>query len=274
MKIIIDYRETELIQNIQHLNGLPAYTSVKVVVKPLDLGDILLQDENEIEHVLFERKTLTDLASSIKDSRYEEQSYRLQGLNSVHNHNIVYLIEGIFAAFSGNNYGKNKVDKMTLYSSLFSLNYYKGFSVMRTTDIAETALYICNCATKLSRELAKCRLPFYKNLITDTNKETIESSEKDYVHVIKKVKKENITPQNIGEIMLCQIPSISAVSALAILKHYGTLALLLETIQKNPDSLQEIYVGEKGQMRKLSKTCISNLLSFLVNPSKNTDTFV
>ena len=33
------------------------------------------------------------MLSSIKDGRYEEQSYRLNGL-SHHNHNIVYLIEG------------------------------------------------------------------------------------------------------------------------------------------------------------------------------------
>jgi hypothetical protein len=51
--------------------------------------------------------------------------------------------------------------------------------------------------------------------------------EKEYCSVIKKVKKENITPDNIGEIMLCQIPGISSTTAIAILKEFQTLPKLL-----------------------------------------------
>ena len=41
---------------------------------------------------------------------------------------------------------------------------------------------------------------------------------------IKKVKKENITEDNIGEIMLCQIPGISSVTSLAIMEKFKTIS--------------------------------------------------
>jgi hypothetical protein len=94
----------------------------------------------------------------------------------------------------------------------------------------------------------------------------VNSTEKDYVNVIKKVKKENITPGNIGEIMLCQIPGISSVSALAIIEKYGTIANLIKELDNNPDCLNGIsYTNAKGQVRKISKTCISNVVKFLLN---------
>ena len=59
-------------------------------LKQLPLGDILIQ-HNDIE-VVIERKTITDLASSIRDGRLREQKIRL-----IHNYskrNIIYIIEG------------------------------------------------------------------------------------------------------------------------------------------------------------------------------------
>ena len=43
---------------------------------------------------------------------------------------------------------------------------------------------------------------------------------KSYSSVVKKVKKDNITADNIGEIMLCQIPGISSTTAGAIMTHF------------------------------------------------------
>ena len=60
----------------------------------------------------------------------------------------------------------------------------------------------------------------------------VEQSEKDYVSVVKKVKKENITPENIAEIMLCQIPGISSVTALAIMDKFKTLPNLIQEVQQ------------------------------------------
>ena len=41
------------------------------------LGDVIICDDDGSERMIIERKTLNDLAASIKDGRYEEQGYRL-----------------------------------------------------------------------------------------------------------------------------------------------------------------------------------------------------
>ena len=92
-----------------------------------------------------------------------------------------------------------------------------------------------------------------------------EQSEKDYVSVIKKVKKENITPDNIGEIMLCQIPGISSVTALAIMEQYKNIPNLIKELETNNDCLKDITsTNSKGQIRKINKTSLANIVKFLL----------
>ena len=87
-----------------------------------------------------------------------------------------------------------------------------------------------------------------------------------YVHVIKKVKKENITPENIAEIMLCQIPGISSVTALAVIKQFGSIGQLIEKGKTQQQELFNVtYETEKGQTRKISKTTAQNILDYLVH---------
>ena len=95
--------------------------------------------------------------------------------------------------------------------------------------------------------------------------ETVQS-DKDYVAVIKKIKKENITTSNIGEIMLCQIPGVSAVTSLAIMEKYKNLPNLIKEIETNKTCLDNIsYINSKGQSRKLTKPSIANVVKFLQN---------
>jgi ERCC4-type nuclease len=158
---------------------------------------------------------------------------------------------------------------------MFSLNYYKGFSVQRSFSLDETAVMICNMAYKLEKESSSKKV-FYQNIAPLTQEqsggdekkddsEEVEQSEKDYVNVIKKVKKENITPDNIGEIMLCQIPGISSVTALAIMEKYKNLPNLIKEIELNNDCLKDITsTNTKGQTRKINKTSILNIVKFLL----------
>jgi ERCC4-type nuclease len=286
MKIRVDNREQELLKHIRELIvNIPLFKDLEVQVENLPLGDIIIS--NNVEDKLFiERKSTNDLAASIKDGRYEEQSYRLNGLNHP-NHNIIYLIEGDVNRV--NRFKDNKMEKLTLYSSIFSLNYYKGFSVIRSFSIDESAIFICNTANKLRKGESENKLPYYQNTLNlNTNvkssdnsieKDTISnhnlekendqengSSDKDYVGVIKKIKKDNITPNNIGEIMLCQIPGISSITAIAIMNKFGTLPNLISQIQENENCLKDIsYTNSKNQVRKINKTCLVNLVKFLLN---------
>ena len=278
MFIKVDTREQDLLKRIHYLvTNIPIFKSLTIKTEALHIGDIIIEDENGTEKLIIERKSVTDLLASIKDGRYEEQSYRLNGLTH-HNHNIIYLIEGDVA--KANRFkSDNSVEKLTLYSAMFSLNYFKGFSVFRTFSMDETALTICNMANKLQKT-SNSKTAYYKNDVEDctleindnTSEKTSENitipsivvSEKDYVSVIKKVKKDNITPDNIGEIMLCQIPGISSVTALAVLAKYETLPNLIKEIETNNECLTNItYTNSKGQTRKINKASIANIVKFL-----------
>ena len=76
MKIQVDVREKKLIPLIKALNNDYGY-NIEIESKQLDLGDLIVCDDDNNELLIIERKTLTDLASSIRDGRYSEQSYRL-----------------------------------------------------------------------------------------------------------------------------------------------------------------------------------------------------
>ena len=292
MIIKVDTRESALLQQISYQVAIiPVFKSIVVQSETLPIGDIIISDDTE-DRVIIERKSINDLLSSIKDGRYEEQSYRLNGLNH-HNHNIVYLVEGDVNRVNRFK-SDNHVEKLTLYSAMFSLNYYKGFSVFRSFSLEESANIICNMAYKIGKDLTK--QPYYQNKNKNINIETkvninnINSeenayaidtslnstnncdsddnntaSEKDYINVVKKVKKDNITPDNIGEIMLCQIPGISSVTALAVMEKYKTIPNLIKEIELNNDSMKDLsYTNSKGQVRKINKTCIANIVKFLL----------
>ena len=227
-----------------------------IVAEVLVLGDVLILDDYEKELCIIERKTLTDLAASIKDGRYEEQSYRLNE-DIMPNHNIIYLIEGDLNFY---NEKYTRIAKKTLYSAMFCLNYYKGFSVIRTLDISESAEYILRMVDKLSRE------PQILGYYNGYNSEDVVN----YCEVVKKTKKAHITPNNIGSIMLCQIPGISSVTAMIIMKKFGSLYSLLKTLHTDKTCLNELsYKSKNGKRRRISKTSIKNIIKFLLSQENN-----
>jgi crossover junction endonuclease MUS81 len=254
MNIKLDNREPQLHKCLNFLiQTNPKFANITIQVETLPLGDIIISDATS-DKLIIERKSLSDLASSIRDGRYEEQSYRLSGLDHP-NHNIIYLIEGDLTKaqrFS------NISDKLTIYSAIFSLNYYKGFSVIRTVSMEESALFICNSAVKL----AKCvdKQPYYT-----IHQSSQEPSSEPYVNVIKKTKKDNITPENICEIMLCQIPGISATTATAIMAKYPSIKQLIAALESDPECLGDVnYTNAKGQTRKINKNCAEIITNFLL----------
>jgi ERCC4-type nuclease len=276
MIVKIDTREQSLLQQINKLiETIPIFNKIIVQTETLPIGDIIICD-GDIEKLIIERKTIADLQSSIKDGRYEEQSYRLNGLNH-HNHNIIYLIEGNLN--HTNRFTSGVTEKLTLFSAMFSLNYYKGFSLFRSFSLEETATIICNMAYKLEKESATKKAFYQIQLDTISSdqissqqiqsEEQVEQSESNYVNVIKKVKKENITCENIGAIMLCQIPGVSSATALTIMEKYKTIQNLIKELETNPNTLKDISsTNAKGQTRKINKSSIANIIQFLIQSEK------
>jgi len=250
MKLILDCRERDLKTACEILiKSNDSFKDIFIDSENLELGDIIIRNNEGENVVIYERKSISDLVASIKDGRYTEQSYRLNSLD-IHNHNIIYLIEGTV--------NKSSKDKQMIFSSMFSILYYKGFSVMRSTSIEESAYVILNAFCKIIKE--KNKESYYRKKTAMEG----ETEEKSYSTVIKSKKNANITPDNFGEISLCQIPSVNSVSAIAIMNKYKSLNNLIKCIHENEDCLDGItYETDKKLVRKISKTVIKNIVEFL-----------
>ena len=273
MLIKIDYRESDLHLLCVNLVTINKYTTpIKIVSENIPLGDIIICNDDGTERIMIERKSLSDLASSICDGRYKEQSFRLNQC-SIHNHNIYYMIEGQLKSYKS----FSRIDKRALLSSFVSITYFKGFSIHKTNDMQESAEWILQFADKLGRELGE--KPFYSNVDVDENKVLCEkvlcehdiaehtkvnvSNNDSYSLNMKRVKKNNITPENIGEIMLSQIPNVSVPTAISIMKQYKTISSLITSLQNDEHCLDNIK-NDSGKERKINKTAISSIRKYLL----------
>jgi ERCC4-type nuclease len=243
MKVIIDEREAslhELCLNSEFLNKEMIILEKRV----LQLGDILFMSDDEATTFLcIERKSLPDLLASIKDGRYTEQSYRLT--NCFPNpHNVVYLLEGMLSTVK---------DKKLVISCIASLNYFKGFSVHRTVSLAETAMYILCMADKVAREITKGTKPW---LFAEKPAEST-----DYCDVVKVSKKANITKENIGQMILMQIPGISSAISIEIMKPFSNFLEFVDRIRSDPEYLTQIKVNG----RKIGSNVLKGIDEFILN---------
>jgi len=253
MKVLIDERENAIWEKIQEM---PIFETLTITKQVLPLGDIILQQEDGITVSIIERKSLSDLLASIKDGRYEEQSYRLRHTTECPINNIIYIIEGNINSLSIK-------ERRVVYSSMASLHFFKGFQTLRTGSPHETLEMILCMADKIDRNTKK-KVPMFTNPLSISNGEPGEPTVENYCSVVKKVKKDNITPENIGEIILCQIPGISTVTAIAVMKKFSNFTHFLDELNTNPACLDDIYCESKGGMRKMSKACIENLKKFFL----------
>jgi ERCC4-type nuclease len=308
MRLIIDNREHALYEKCELIiTNNPGYTTVESAVLPI--GDILVKTDEGKDVMIVERKTLADLLASIKDGRYEEQSHRLKYASGFPAHNVVYIIEGMLSTL------RTFMEKKLVISAIASLNYFKGFSVFRTSGVQETADTLIYMADKIDRNFMKGILPSYllpdiSNTFTpnqlkseakedetrgeakseakgeakseakgeakseakgEAKSEAKEAenptggseSQKSYSGFVKTIKKENITQENIGEIMLCQIPGISSIYAQAILKFFGGFSKMIELVKLETAKFDDISYETKGKMRRIPKTCGEQIKKFV-----------
>jgi hypothetical protein len=306
IKVVIDERETSLYDKCRALleQSPKVYNlqNIEITKTTLHIGDIHILTDDGKDVVIIERKALKDLLSSIKDGRYDEQSHRLIHSSGVHPHNIIYLIEGGLLTLS--------VDKRKLvHSVITSLNHFKGMTVIKTANVAESAEFVLSFADKVARNFSKKMMPKYwsvplqptpqpapqptpqtipETLLSESNdsiecsfKESEEGNnsiecsfketpleqvnEHNYVSVVKKVKKDNLTPNNIGAVFLSQIPLVSSVIANAIMmKYQHSMTLLIKELEKDPDCLNAIQTEKDGKKRKIGSNVVKNIRLFLL----------
>ena len=141
-----------------------------------------------------------------------------------------------------------------------SLLLFKGFSIMKTLTIDDTAQFLLISCDKINRSIKSGKKIYdFTNIEQSTN----------YCDVIKSVKKENITKENIGEIMLMQIPGISSVLAKAILSKFSSFSEFINKVNTESSCLNGMTYESKGKERKINKSCLENIVYYLNNNSNS-----
>ena len=299
MKLIVDNRERKVNALLEQLMDEKGLSLENKKVVPLTLGDFEIQNNEGKTLILFERKSLSDLLSSVMDGRYKEQSFRLTA-SPIHNHRVYYIIEGSLARYTER---KNHplYKKTTIYSLLYTLSYVKGFSVFCMENIQETANFIHQIFYKMTKEEEKNDIaPYYyesvlnKTPLDNTSPQetsTSTTSSINYVETMKASKKSNLNESNIGMLMLCQVPSVSKQSAEIVMKaaldivksNYNneddndendiktdynkmTLGVLVKALERKPHFMSELtYELASGKTRHLTKPCIENIKKFILS---------
>lgn len=210
--VVFDSRESKLIQGWDQ-----EYRSSN-----LEIGDVHIQGENGDTIAVFERKTVPDLASSIKDGRWKEQKCRLLNARTARNFTVVYIIEGSNFSYNedGFLYG---ISAKSLITAVMNAMFRDNIHVVMTRNTSESVQFIKAFAKRIS----------------DTKNDWFDSTNKtptvDHHQeaIIKAKKKENVTRDTVFIMQLCAIPGISVRKATCIQKELGVNSMS-EMLQKLP----------------------------------------
>lgn len=250
MNLVIDCREKALINYLSCLK-------LEHKSESLSIGDIVIRNNSGDTVVVFERKTINDLLSSISDGRYEEQSYRLSqcGLDK---RKIYYIIEGNIENYVGK--GSGLYSKSTVHSCIYSLTYVKGFSLICSNSLTHTGDIIEKFYNKLSSEPSNSGSGSGGGGGSGT-----------YLDSVKLTKKSNLSDEMVSVMMLAQIPKVSKNAADTIMKKYNySITELVKALTDDEKCLDSVTcLMSNNKQRKLSKPCVQNVKKYLLTIREN-----
>lgn len=268
MILQIDNREPDILKNYFRKNYL------NTQLKHLPLGDILIQ-HNDIE-VIIERKTITDLASSIRDGRLREQKIRL-----IHNYpkrNIIYIIEGDITK-ENDSMHFNKINKYTVYSSIINMLVRDNIHLFMTTDIYNTIEFIEMLMKKIKKgtlKVVKYTDTQHSNqlntMVNPSQNETDSTIYEQHIstrHIssVKINKQSNLTQDLVFKSQLACIPRISIHIAQSIMNVYPTMKILIESLHsKTSEARIEIIQNIKtNKSRRIGIHVAKNINKYIFN---------
>ena len=138
MKFVADYRETNVVKNFKK--------DFEYETQNLPIGDFVIYDTEGNLVYIFERKTHSDLSSSIIDGRFREQKTRL--LQSVNNDfsKIVYIIE------EDPKLRKKGVSSGVINGAIIGLVFKHKFNLLYTNDPLHTAEILSTIVKKYKND--------------------------------------------------------------------------------------------------------------------------
>ena len=142
MYLLVDYRESEFIKKLSEYTYIENDVLKSITIGKdeiyfkivnLQIGDFIIKEDLENDesiNLVIERKTISDLNSSIKDNRFREQKSRL--IDSIKDPNkICYLIEGVF-------FEKKVLPKNIYDGALTNLLFKHHFKLIQTNNTSDT----------------------------------------------------------------------------------------------------------------------------------------
>ena len=223
LELIYDSRETKIKELLEET---PLF---KIKCEYLDLGDFIFKKDNKTI-LIIERKTMSDLYSSIRDGRYKEQKIRL--FNNFERNQIVYIIEGELN-YTQNKYCKN--NKKILSGAILNMVFRDNLKVLKTKSIEDTKDTLYHLGKKINDHPEFFYVKEDKNNLEDKNLGDNIKEDTNYLDSIKISKKENMTPQLCNIIQLSQIPGVSKKMAKTILSYYKSICALIIAYQTIPE---------------------------------------
>lgn len=267
--ITIDNREDYLKANVI----LSSPDSINIKYENLDIADVIISINDKVVCAI-ERKTIVDLAASIKDGRYKDQKARL--LSTFDTSQIYYLIEGSFdysvCNSVGNSVGKHVgnsmvhiagINKKAIISSIINTMIRDNIKVIHTKNIEDTCHWLHQVITRLVESpekyiLSSSHTPSisrYSGASTTTGKKKTATKEDVYLQ------------------QLCQVPNISYKTAQAIANVFPNFIALIGALSCGDEKLKvlkEITIkDEKGKHRKISTKVVHNLIQYVGNGDVN-----
>ena len=210
IEIIIDSRETLLFNSIITRDLDKYKDQIKISKEQLELGDIIIKFNDNI--FIYERKTVKDLLSSLKDGRYNEQKLRL-----LSNHtNISYIIEGDDIISSKNGHNQNVLSSIYLHSI-----YRDKINIFFTKTTDETITFILIKSKKIDNiDKDTCYL-LQLSQIPNISKEIAKKIKEKYPNIRTLLKALDDTDNKLG--LLLEINKIGEFKAKKILEYFDYL---------------------------------------------------
>jgi ERCC4-type nuclease len=203
MNVVVDMRETALLLALRPL--FADLSGVSLTTAALPVGDVAIKVgplEGDLA-VLFERKSVDDLASSHGDGRYKEQRARLLAQRGA-GVSIGYLVEGTASSFTAARFGE-----ADLRNAILRLQFRYTIPVFPTSSVPDSAALIRAVVVALQRDPA-C---FKGGLAT-----TAAGAAAAYTEAIHVRKADNSTPDRVFRSMLRVVPGLgpTAVEGVAV----------------------------------------------------------
>lgn len=198
--LIIDNREPDEVKE-----GLK---NVASRCEQLNVGDYLYQDADGNIRLIVERKTISDLQSSLKDGRFREQRSRLLELNC----KVMYIIEG------------KLLQDNCISGALENLALYHNICVVPTANLKQTIQVLCSLYKKVGEKYIPCQSSLFKG-------------RKRNEHQISNL-----------QAMLETISGISPVISKAIVAKYPTPQILVKEFETNSNLLYGFEITPKRKL--------------------------